>query len=253
MEKVDLNCDMGESTSLHAYDIETDLQLLKWVSSVNLACGFHAGDPHTMHQLVESALELGVAIGAHPSFADRENFGRKQMNLSPAQIYDIILYQVGALHSYLHIYGVRIHHVKPHGALYNMAAKDRLIADAICDAVKAFDKDILVYGLSGSALIQAALDAGLKPVSEVFADRTYQKDGSLTPRNELHAVITDPHQVLKQALAMIKNAKAKTLNNEEVAVKAETICLHSDTAGAIELAQFINEALKKENVIIRQP
>jgi 5-oxoprolinase (ATP-hydrolysing) subunit A len=253
MEKVDLNCDMGESTDLHNYDVETDLQMLRWVSSINLACGFHAGDAYTMHQLTEAALESGVAIGAHPSFYDRDHFGRRPIQLSPARIYDQVLYQVGALHAFLHVYGSKIHHLKPHGALYNMAAKNRPIADAICQAAAAFDKDILIYGLSGSELISAAQDAGLKPVSEVFADRTYQQDGSLTPRSDEKAVISERQQMIEQLLDMIGKGTVNTLSGDSIPVTVETVCIHSDTTGALELARFINETLKKEHVIIRQP
>ena len=204
MLSIDLNCDMGESTDLWQYSIEKDFELLKWVSSINIACGYHAGDINTMKLLIEEAIKRNIAIGAHPSFPDKENFGRTNMQLSRERISEIVLEQIEILNNILKENDKKLHHVKPHGALYNMAAKDGNIASAICEAIKNFDKDIILYGLSGSELINAGKDSGLKTYSEVFADRTYKKDGTLTPRSEPNALIDDPDKACSQVLQMIK-------------------------------------------------
>jgi UPF0271 protein len=244
---------MGESIEGKPYDLQRDLQLLSHVSSVNIACGFHAGDAHTMHSLVEAALEKGVAVGAHPSYPDRETFGRKPMSFTPSQVYDMTLYQVGALHAMVHVYGSRLHHVKPHGALYNMAAKDRTIADAISLALLEFDREIILYGLSGSELIKSAAEHGIKTCSEVFADRSYQQDGSLTPRDSKGAVITDLNESIKQVLLMIKEAKVKPIDGEWLSIVAETVCIHGDHEHAVSTALAVSDSLKKADVLIQQP
>jgi 5-oxoprolinase (ATP-hydrolysing) subunit A len=253
MLSIDLNCDMGESTSLWQYNIEKDIALLQYISSMNLACGFHAGDAHTMHDLVDAALMAGVAIGAHPGFPDKENFGRTNMSFSPANLYDIVLYQIGALHAFLQIQGAKLHHVKPHGALYNMAAKDALMSEAICKAVKDFDADLILYGLSGSELIHAANSMDLKNCSEVFADRTYQDDGSLTPRSKANAIIEDTNEAVKQVLQMLQQGEVTSTSGGKVKIVAETICIHGDGVHAWEFAQQISHSLKKQNILIRYP
>jgi UPF0271 protein len=251
MLKIDLNCDMGESTKLWDYCIETDMALLRYISSVNLACTFHAGDPHTMHALVEAALEAGLAIGAHPGFPDRDNFGRSNMQLPPEKIYDIILFQLGALEAFLKIRGARLHHVKPHGALYNMAAKDRVMADAICHAVQDYDSRLLLYGLSGSELIKAAQAIGLGIRSEVFADRTYTPEGTLTPRSEPNAMIASEDAALAQVLQMIRKGAVTATNGQQVPITAETICIHGDGPNALPFAQRIYATLKQEGIETR--
>ena len=253
MTRVDLNCDMGESTDLHVYDIEKDLAILEYVSSVNLACGYHAGDPHTMHRLVEAALNRQVAIGAHPSFPDRANFGRTTMHLSPESVYDIILYQTGALQAFLQIYNSRLHHIKPHGALYNMAARDKTLADAICNAIKDFDDKLIIYGLSGSELIRSAEEKGLQTASEAFADRTYQDDGSLTPRTEPGAMIHITEACLHQVLQMVRNGSVNTQSTKVIPIRADTICIHGDGAQALQFAATIYGSLKEQHVSIQQP
>ena len=253
MRKVDFNCDMGESSRVQAYNIQHDLDMLDYVSSINIACGLHAGDAHTMHLLTEAALEKGIAIGAHPSYPDPENFGRKDMHFTPSQVYDLILYQVGALHAFLHVYGARLHHVKPHGALYNMAAKDRALADAIALAIQEFDHDIVLYGLSGSELVNAARAHGIRSCSEVFADRTYQQDGSLTPRTAPGAVIDDVHECIAQVMMMVNENKVRSVNGHFIPVDADTICLHGDNEAALKFARSISDHLKSGNVLIQQP
>lgn len=242
---------MGESTHLWHYEIEKDLALLPWISSMNIACGFHAGDPHTMHELVAAALDAGVAIGAHPSFNDRDNFGRSVMSLSPEKVYDIMVYQVGALQAFLQVHGATLHHVKPHGALYNMAAADAVLATAICQAVKDLDEKLVLYGLSGSLLISTALDMGLPTASEVFADRTYRDDGSLTPRTETHALIEDPGLSIAQVLQMVEQGTVLTATGHQLAITAETICIHSDGAHALAFAQQIHHTLKQQGIEIK--
>jgi UPF0271 protein len=252
MYKIDINCDMGESGG-PSYDLQKDLQMLNYISSLNLACGFHAGDAHTMHMLTEAALEKGVAIGAHPSYPDKVNFGRTNMSMPPTHIYDIVLYQLGALHAFLHVYGARVHHLKPHGALYNMAAKDRAIADAICQAVKEFDEDIIIYGLAGSEMMQAAAAENLRYASEGFADRTYMDDGSLTARSAANALIIDPELCSRQVLAMIKENTVTTSSGKLIPVDANTICIHGDNDNALHLLMALSEKLKEANVLIQQP
>jgi 5-oxoprolinase (ATP-hydrolysing) subunit A len=251
MLATDINCDMGESTHLWHYDIEKDLALLPWISSMNIACGFHAGDPHTMHELVAAALKAGVAIGAHPSYNDRDNFGRSGMVLSPEKVYDLVLYQVGALQAFLQVHATSLHHVKPHGALYNMAAADTVLATAICQAVKDLDENLLLYGLSGSLLISTALDMGLPTASEVFADRTYRNDGSLTPRSEANALIEEDAVAIAQVLQMVQEGIVHTTTGNKVAITAETICIHSDGAHALAFAQQIHHTLKQHGIEIK--
>jgi UPF0271 protein len=245
MPGIDINCDMGESTRLWQYSLEKDISLLQYINSINLACGFHAGDPHTMHELVDAALHAGVAVGAHPGFEDRENFGRTNMSLSPEKVYDIVLYQVGALEAFLRVMGTTLHHVKPHGALYNMAAKDAIMAAAICKAVYDFDDTLILYGLSGSKLISEAENIGLATRSEVFADRTYQHDGSLTPRTAPNALIENIDLSVKQVLQMAQHSKVTTVSGKVIPIVADTVCIHGDGKLALEYARAIHNMLKQ--------
>jgi 5-oxoprolinase (ATP-hydrolysing) subunit A len=250
MHAIDINCDMGESTSLWKYSVENDIALFPYISSINLACGFHAGDAHTMHELADAALTAGIAIGAHPGFADRENFGRTNQSLAPSQVYDIVLYQIGALDAFLKIRGTKLHHVKPHGALYNMAAKEEVLAEAICNAVKDYDKALLLYGLSGSELIGAADKIGLSCCSEVFADRSYQDDGSLTPRVADNAMIETKEAAIQQVLQMVKEQSVRSVNGKMVPITAQTICIHGDGIHALEFARAIHRTLQAEQISI---
>jgi UPF0271 protein len=244
---------MGESTSFFPYSMEKDLEIMNWVSSINLACGFHAGDAHTMHRLVEAAMEKRLAIGAHPAFPDKENFGRKEMRLTPEMLYDIIIYQVGALQGFLQIYGSKLHHVKVHGALYNLAAREVLIAEIISRAIRDFDDSLLLYALSGSEMIRSAEELGLKTASEAFADRTYLNDGSLTPRNDPNALIEDESTAINQAWQLVKEGTVTALGGNIVKIKVDTICIHGDTKQAIEYARAIHETLTQGNFLIQQP
>ena len=253
MLKIDINCDMGERSPLWDYSVARDISLLSYVSSINLACGFHAGDASVMHTMVEAALQAGVAVGAHPSFEDRENFGRINHQLTPQQIYDIVLYQLGALHAFLKVNGSSLHHVKPHGALYNMAAKDKVIARAICNAVKDFDASLILYGLAGSELINAAKETGLQACNEVFADRSYQDDGSLTPRDQPGALLTSDAAAIAQVLQMVQQKTVRSVTGKSVPVTAETICIHGDGLHALQFAQSIHEALTNARIEITDP
>lgn len=248
---IDLNCDMGESFG--AWKMGHDSELMNYVSSVNIACGFHAGDPSVMRKTVEIAVKKGVAIGAHPGFPDLQGFGRREMNFSTQDIFDIVLYQVSALKGICEAHGAKLHHVKPHGALYNQAAKDAESAASIAAAVKKIDKNLIYYGLSGSFLISEAGKIGLRTVSEVFADRTYKSDGSLTPRSEKNALINDAEIAVGQILQMIETQTVSAANGETVPLKAETICLHGDGENALEFAEKIYKNLCERKILIRKP
>lgn len=251
MPKIDLNCDMGESFG--AWRMGNDFALMDYVSSVNIACGFHAGDASVIRRTVEKAIEKRVAIGAHPSFPDLQGFGRREMKMSPAEITDVVLYQIAALKGICEAFGARLHHVKPHGALYNQAARDEKIAAAIVKAVKLIDENLVFYGLSGSFLISEAEKSSLKTASEVFADRTYQPDGSLTPRTLPTALIEDSEMSLRQVLQMINSQTVTAESGEIVGIKAETVCIHGDGAHALEFARAIYQKLNEKGISIEVP
>lgn len=249
MFSIDLNCDMGESFG--AWTMGSDAALMDFVSSVNIACGFHAGDASVIRKTVETAINKGVKIGAHPSFPDLQGFGRREMKMSAGEIFDIVLYQVAALKGVCEAFGAKLNHVKPHGALYNTAAKNAEISAAIAEAVKSIDAELIFYGLSGSCLISEAEKIGLRTASEVFADRTYTTDGTLTPRTEPNALISDSKQAVAQVLEMIFDQKVTATNGEKVALKAETVCIHGDGANALEFAKLINAELTKCGITIK--
>jgi 5-oxoprolinase (ATP-hydrolysing) subunit A len=248
---IDLNCDMGESFG--AFIIGQDAALMEFVSSVNIACGFHGGDPSVMKKTVSAAAKKGLAIGAHPGYPDLQGFGRREMKFSPEEVYDMVLYQIGALKVFAEASGARLYHVKPHGALYNAAAKDNAMATAIAKAVYDVDKSLRFVGLSGSQLIQAAIKAGLTTVSEVFADRSYQDDGSLTPRTTNGAMITDEAVAAQQVLKMVKEKKVKSLSGKEIAIQPDSVCIHGDGEHALAFAKAIVRELKANDVAIARP
>jgi len=241
MYTVDINCDMGESFG--SYKIGTDEEILNYITSANIACGFHAGDPATMRKTVRLALDKGVGIGVHPGFQDLVGFGRREMKISPQEAYDITVYQIGSLYGFVKAEGGKLQHVKPHGALYNMAAKDITLSEAIAEAVYNIDPELILYGLAGSKLINAGRKIGLRTAQEVFSDRTYQQDGSLTPRTNPHALITDPQEAVNQVITMIKKGKVHSLQGTDVSIQADTICIHGDGNGALEFAQKLSAAL----------
>ena len=249
MISIDLNCDMGESFG--AWEMGSDAALMDLVSSVNIACGFHAGDPTTIRKTVETAAAKGVRIGAHPSFPDLQGFGRREMKMTATEIFDLVLYQVAALKGVCEAFGTKLNHVKPHGALYNQAAKDAAIAAAIAAAVRKIDENLIFYGLSNSLMIVEAEKIGLRTASEVFADRTYQPDGTLTPRTRPDALICDRQQAVAQVLEMIFSRQVTATTGEKVALKAETICIHGDAADALEFAALINRELTKREIVVR--
>ncbi len=249
MKTIDLNCDLGESFG--AYKIGNDEQVLPHISSANIACGFHAGDPHVMNQTVLLAKKYGVAIGAHPGFQDLVGFGRRAMAVSASDVYDLVLYQIGALSAFCQPHDVKLTHVKPHGALYNMAAVDTSLAEAIARAIANFDPELALYGLAGSKLIAAGAAQGLKTVSEVFADRTYQPDGTLTPRTQPNAVIHDSNAAIKQVLQMVKEQTVQTITGEVIPIKADSICVHGDNIHALEFVKDLRHALTKEGITIK--
>lgn len=253
MQITDVNCDMGESSALRTYNIQNDIDLFPFVSSVNIACCFHAGDTDTIDMLVERALEAGLAVGAHPSFDDRKNFGRTEVHLAPRNIYALMLFQMGAISAFMHARETKLHHVKPHGSLYNMASVNRAIADAICSAIKDFDPSLIVYGLSGSELIRAAKSAGLASCSEVFADRNYEDDGTLTPRTEKYALIEDPAQSAARVLEMINHGRIKTASGNWIDIVAGTVCIHSDGHNALDLAKTLSETLVFNGIKLQSP
>jgi UPF0271 protein len=239
--KVDLNADLGEGCA-------NDRDLLQLVSSANIACGFHAGDAQTMRQSVLWALEFGVAIGAHPSFPDRENFGRTRMQLPAETVYAQMIYQIGALQAIARSEGGKLVHVKPHGMLYNQAAQEPELADAIARAVKAVDPALVLVGLANSESIKAGKALGLTTREEVFADRGYQADGSLVPRSQPGALIDSDQQAIEQTLSMIQQGKVKSLSGEWVNVNADTVCLHGDGAHAMAFAAQIRQAFKQQQI-----
>jgi UPF0271 protein len=249
MHRIDFNCDMGEGFG--AWRMGDDVALLDHVTSANVACGFHAGDPATIRRTVKAAVAKGVAVGAHPSLPDLQGFGRRTMNVSPEEIYDLIVYQVGAIDAFARASGGKLSHVKAHGALYNMAAKDRALADAIAAAVRDVDPSLVLFALSGSALVDAAEAAGIKPAAEVFADRSYQDDGSLTPRGRPGAMIEDVEMSIEQVRRMVFDGVVRAQSGKEVPVRADTLCIHGDQPGALQFAQRIRKALEQAGAEVR--
>lgn len=244
MVKIDLNADLGEGGS-------ADAELMTLVSSVNIACGYHAGDAQTMLASVRSAIKNGVAIGAHPSFPDRENFGRTAMVLPPETVYAQTLYQTGALDAIVRAQHGVMRHVKPHGMLYNMAAQDPALADAIARAVWDHNPQLILVGLAGSELIRAGQRLGLVTRQEVFADRGYQQDGSLVPRGQPGALITDDAQALVQTLDMVRTGRVRTINGAQANVQAETVCLHGDGEHALLFARRLRAAFAEQGILVR--
>lgn len=249
MHTIDINCDMGESYG--AYTIGADEQLFPYITSANIACGLHAGDPGVMRQSVQSALKYGVKIGAHPGLPDIQGFGRRKMDISATEAYDLITYQIGALSAFVQQEGGVLHHVKPHGALYNMAAKSQSLADAIAQAIYRFDPKLILYGLAGSALIDAGKHIGLTVVNEVFADRTYRDDGQLTPRSDPLALITDTEQAVHQVIHMIRQHSVISTNGNSIPLIADSVCIHGDGQHAVDFVKELKSRLEVEHIRIQ--
>lgn len=245
MQTIDLNCDLGEG-------LANDALLMPWISSANIACGYHAGDTATMQKTIALAMEHQVAIGAHPGFADKPNFGRIEMNLPLNEIFDLVTEQVWQLQQLAKQMGASLQHVKPHGALYNMSARDALLANTIAKAVYTIDHNLVLFGLSGSLSISEAEKIGLPTASEVFADRTYQSDGSLTPRSQPGAMISSTEQCLQQVLEMIQQQTVTTADQQKIPINAQTVCLHGDGEQAVAFAQLIYQELENNQIKIQR-
>ncbi|MCH4303000.1 5-oxoprolinase subunit PxpA [Enterobacter asburiae] len=243
MVKIDLNADLGEGS-------RADAELMTLVTSVNIACGFHAGDAQTMLESVRNAIKNGVAIGAHPSFPDRENFGRTAMDLPPETVYAQVLYQIGALEAMVRAQNGVMRHVKPHGMLYNQAAKDADLADAIARAVRDCSPQLILVGLAGSELIRAGQRLGLTTRQEVFADRGYLPDGSLVPRTQAGALITDEGKALVQTLEMVRAGRVIAVDGTPANVQADTVCLHGDGEHALQFARRLRAAFSEEGILV---
>jgi len=244
--KIDLNCDMGESFG--RYRIGADEEMMTVITSANIACGYHAGDPLVMDKTVRLAVEYGVGIGAHPGFPDLMGFGRRNMSLSPEEIENYVLYQIGALAAFAQAAGTKLAHVKPHGALYNMAAKDLQMAQAIARAVARFDKGLILVCPPNSEMEKAARELGLRVAREGFADRAYNADGSLRSRRLPGALVEDPQEAAERVVRMVKEGIVVAYTGEEIPMQVETICVHGDTPAAVEIAKAVRKALEAAGI-----
>ncbi|ATN02668.1 5-oxoprolinase subunit PxpA [Staphylococcus capitis] len=247
--QIDLNCDLGEAFGNYSFGGDNDI--IPLITSANIACGFHAGDENVMNETIQLAKENNVGIGAHPGLPDLQGFGRRKMDIKPKEIYNLVVYQLGALNGFCKIHGARINHVKPHGALYNMGAKNKEIAQAIAQAVYDFDKSVVLVGLSNTLLISEAEALGLRTASEVFADRRYEDDGQLVSRQESDATITNTDEALQQVLKMVTENKVVSKNGKEIDLQADTICVHGDGAHALDFVTQIRKKLTKEGIDIQ--
>jgi UPF0271 protein len=243
---IDLNSDLGESFG--RWTLGHDAEVMRSITSANVACGYHAGDPGIMRATVRLARAHGVAIGAHPGFPDLVGFGRRNMAASPAEVEDFVLYQLGALAAIARAEGLTLQHVKPHGALYNMAIRDRALADAIARAVAAFDPRLILFGLPGTELLQAGVAAGLDVAAEGFADRSYEPDGALTPRDRPGAVIHDAEAVVARAVRMARDGVVTASNGRDIPMQVRTICTHGDTPGSHELTRQLRQGLERAGI-----
>lgn len=251
MKTIDLNCDMGESYG--AWKMGADAGVMPFITSANIACGFHAGDPATIRKTVRLAVDHGVAIGAHPSLPDLMGFGRRAMRISPQDMYDLVIYQAGAVEAFARAAGAKLHHVKCHGALYNMAANDQALSEAMARAVGDLGPGVILYALSLSKCFEIGKKSGLRVAGEVFADRGYADDGTLAPRDQPGAMIEDAAASAKQVLGMIEEGYVTSLNGKRVAVSADTLCLHGDQPGAVTFARTLRETFKERGIAVAAP
>ena len=249
MYKIDLNCDLGESYG--AYRLGMDEEIIPLISSANVACGFHAGDFNTMEKTAKLCAENGISMGAHPGFPDLQGFGRRNMNLSPAEVRNLITYQVGALEAFCRSAGARLRHVKPHGALYNMAAKNAELVKAICQGIYDFDPSLILLGLSGSEMLGQAKEIGLPYAAEVFADRAYEDDGTLVARSKPGAMITDEDEAVRRVIRMILEHKVTSINGNEIEICPDSVCVHGDSPKALLFVKKIRSALEAEGIAIQ--
>jgi UPF0271 protein len=244
--QVDLNADLGEGSG-------RDAELFELITSANIATGFHAGDSDTMHAAISAAMQRGVAVGAHPSFFDRENFGRKELKVPNEEVFDAVAYQLGVFQAIASALAVRPNHVKPHGALYNMAVRDKNLADAIARAIGSVDPKLILFAPDNSALARAGETHGLQIAREIFADRNYLNDGWLVPRTRPDALLHDPKEAAHRVLRMLREGKVRSVEGRDVDVRGETICVHGDTPGAVEFARELRTQLEHEDVRISAP
>ncbi len=251
MKTIDINCDLGESYG--AWKMGNDEGVMPHITSANVACGFHGGDPATIRSTVRLAVANGVAVGAHPSLPDIMGFGRRAMKLTPDEAYDLVIYQAGAVQAFARAAGTRLHHVKCHGAFYNMAATDEGLADGIARAVRDLGDGVILYALSGSRMMEAGKRLGIPTIAEVFADRSYQDDGTLTPRTRPGAMIEDESAAVAQALGMVEQGSLRSQSGKTVKVDAGTICLHGDQAGAVQFAVALRSAFKSRGISVSAP
>ena len=249
MDRVDLNCDLGESFG--AYTIGCDELVIPLVSSANVACGFHASDPVVMEKTIAMAAGAGIGVGAHPGFPDLMGFGRRNMVITPAEARAYTLYQLGALSGFCRAKGIALQHVKPHGALYNMAGKDYALARGICEAIKDFDPSLIVLALSGGELLRCARDMGLRAASEVFADRGYEEDGSLVNRRKEGAMITDENVAIERVVRMIREKTVTAVTGKDIPIEADSVCVHGDGPKALAFVEKIRAALTQQGIEIR--
>lgn len=251
MDRVDLNCDLGESFG--AYVIGADEAVLPYITSASVACGFHGGDPAVMRQTVARAKALDVAVGAHPGLPDLVGFGRRAMDVTPDDAYGMVVYQIGALAGFAAAAGTRLQHVKPHGALYNMAATRRELAEAIAHAVHDVDRGLVLFGLAGSHLVTAAEAVGLRVVSEAFADRNYMPDGTLVSRRRADAQVTDAEDAVRRAVRMVLDGRVRSIDGTDITIRAETICIHGDGPYATDFARALRGAFEGEGIAVSAP
>ena len=246
---VDLNCDLGESFG--NYKCGMDEEVIPFISSANVACGFHASDPIVMTKTVALAKKNDVAVGAHPGYPDLVGFGRRNLAASPAEVKAMVQYQVGALQAIARAQGLKVCHVKPHGAMYNMAGKDKKLAEAICEAIYEVDPRLILLGLSGSEMLKAAERIGLRAAKEVFADRAYEEDGSLVARSKPGAMITEEDEAIQRVIRMIKEGKVTAISGKDIEVQADSICVHGDGEKALAFVEKIRKALIQEGIEIK--
>ena len=248
MYRVDLNSDLGESFG--RYTLGSDDKIIPLITSANVACGYHASDPVVMEKTVARAKEAGIRVGAHPGFPDLMGFGRRNMNVSGPEAKAYTLYQLGALYGFCKAQGMTLQHVKPHGAFYNMAAKDYALSKAICEAIYEFDKNLIVLPLSGGELSRAALNMGLRTAQEVFADRAYEEDGTLVDRRKEGAMITDEDEAITRVIRMVKEKKVTAITGKDIPIEADSVCVHGDGAKALAFVERIRKTLTEEGITI---
>lgn len=248
---IDINCDMGESFG--AWTMGNDAAVMPFISSANVACGFHGGDPATIRKTIALAVEARVAIGAHPSLPDLVGFGRRTMQISPQEMYDLVLYQAGAVAAFARAAGAYLHHVKCHGALYNMAASDDALSAAMARAVKDLGGDVLLYALAGSKTVAAGSHIGVRVVQEVFADRAYEDNGTLRPRSLPGAMIEDEAAAVARAVGMVERGQVMSHNGKPITVSAGTVCLHGDQPGALQFARALRQACTQRGIAVAAP